>query len=84
MAGISVIPKELVELLLKGDPRCKHPIGSQVMKMDTESGDLHTPGVQGKVIGSIYSEELEMDSYLVLFGDDPAPTFLAGKKLMSI
>lgn len=84
MAGIAEVSQEFLERLLEGDPRCKHSIGSSVIKMDSEDGDLHTPGVQGKVLGNIFEETSGMDAYLVQFGEDPAPTFLIGKKLMEI
>ena len=84
MAGIMEVPKEFLDLMLQGDPRCKFPIGASVMKMDSEEGDLHTPGVQGKVVGNIYNEETGIDAYLVRFGEEPAATFLVGKKLIAV
>jgi len=84
MAGIAEVSQEFLERLLEGDPRCKHSIGSSVMKMDSDLGDLHTPGVQGKVLGSIFNEETGLDCYLVQFGNDPAPTFLIGKKIIGL
>ncbi len=83
MAGIAKVNEKFLAHLLKGDERCKYPIGSRVMKMDSEEKDLHTPGTQGKVIGNLYDEELGA-GYLVNFDGTPAPTFLMGTKLMGL
>ena len=50
------------------------------MKMDSESGDLHTPGRQGEILGSFFVEETEV--YFVLFEGDPAGTLITKSKII--
>ena len=51
-----------------------------LMKMDSESGDLHTPGRQGEILGSFFVEETEV--YFVLFEGDPAGTLITKSKII--
>jgi len=86
MPAIFGLPAEIVDTFRKGDHRCKYGIGSSVIKLDGDDADLHKPGEQGVVTGSMYMihEGEGLEGYLVQFNGTPAETIIMGKKLMGL
>lgn len=74
---------KMVDLMTRGDPQCKIPIGSRVMKVAGDEKDHHSIGETGKVVGNIHDERVG-DAYLVLFESEAFPTFIMGEKIMQL
>lgn len=74
----------MLDLFYKGDDRCPIKIGDTVEKVWSNNGkELHKLGDKGKVVGSIFHEEIGA-MYLVEFPNDPAPTFIIGAKINKV
>lgn len=73
--------EQLVEKMKEGDERCSIPLGSTVVKTESEKGDFHEVGTEGKTIGSLFDENSQMSCYLVDFNNNGALTFIIGPKI---
>lgn len=73
--------RQLGEIMMKGDSRCKYKIGTKVKKVNEEPNDKTPSGTIGTVIGNIYNE-VTIDGhniksgYLVKFEDKPKDAVL--------
>lgn len=74
------ISEEFLTLMQKGDPRCKHKFGERIVKIAYPDSDLHAPGHQGRVTGSVY-HPMTGEAYLVVFDGENHATFIAGVKI---
>lgn len=78
------VSNEFVEIMHKGDNRCKIPLGARVRKITQEPGDVHQIGEEGEVTGSVYHDELKLSGYLVYFDNNPIETFITELKITMI
>lgn len=75
MATLLEIPEELMNMLLKGDSRCKYQIGERVVKVCLDVGDILPIGHLGTIKGCCHLAPAG-DLYLVLY-DGQESTMLA-------
>lgn len=69
--------EEFIAKMMEGDSRCPIPIDAIVEKANSEEGDYHQDGTMGRVVGNIYSEEMDTSGYLVQFNDFQHHIFVA-------
>ena len=69
------VPEELHALLLKGDSRCKFPIGSRIEKVRMEQGANIPIGTKGTVEGNMHGHG--HDGYLVKYDNVVGLFFVA-------
>ena len=86
------LPEELVQLMLKGDPRCPIKIGEEVILIRNPGEESVIPiGTPGKVIGNLWRQEpcwskwgYYHDLYYVRFQGFDFPIATAGFKITKI
>jgi hypothetical protein len=82
MAASDPQVQEIIDKMLKGDPRCPIPISARVEKTNTESGDILKDGHLGYVRGNIYMNETT-SAYLVEWDGVTVPKEVDGFEIVS-
>jgi hypothetical protein len=71
-----------IDLLRRGDSRCRFPIGTRVVKTEHQPQDLHAAGARGVVTGNVYNPRCAApDGYLVQFDESDLEVFVTGNRI---